>query len=378
MSHPLKVCLVLKDRGWILEKMAIRLAEHLPNWNVESEIAYFPSPTADVNHWMLYNDVEGDFCVKNTLAITHVDRTIKLHVLKQRLKKADLGICMSRMTLEQLVLSGIPRQKLCYITPAHDGNIKPSRIVIGITSQIRPDGAKREEVLIQMAQMIRLDLFHFEIIGPNWEKVIPFFKMAGATVEYNPGAYLRDNSEHLSVVMSRLNFFDYYLYMGCDEGSMGFLDALAAGIPTIVTPQGFHLDINGGITYSFTDASELCVVFKKLAHERQQRIDSVSGLTWNEYARQHALVWRALVEGHYGGLNAMLHDRDTYNTPLPDLSNANWVGIASPVKTKNNVASVIGDLFLLWELYTKTKFQKTSLFRLARFAKRSLTNIART
>jgi len=35
---------------------------------------------------------------------------------------------------------------------------------------------------------------------------------------------------------------DYYLYVGKDEGQMGFIDALAAGIPTIVTPQGFHLD----------------------------------------------------------------------------------------------------------------------------------------
>jgi hypothetical protein len=89
------VCLVLKDRGWILEKIATRLAKHLSNWKVESEIAYFPSPTVDVNHWMLYCDLDGQLYSKNTLAITHVDRPAKLHVLKQRLKKTDMGICMS-------------------------------------------------------------------------------------------------------------------------------------------------------------------------------------------------------------------------------------------------------------------------------------------
>jgi hypothetical protein len=51
-SDTLKVCLVLKDRGWILEKFAIRLAENLPNWNVNADITLQPSPTADINHWM--------------------------------------------------------------------------------------------------------------------------------------------------------------------------------------------------------------------------------------------------------------------------------------------------------------------------------------
>ena len=40
-----------------------------------------------------------------------------------------------------------------------------------------------------------------------------------------------------------------YLFWGFDEGSMGFLDALSAGVETIVTPQGYHLDIPNGITY---------------------------------------------------------------------------------------------------------------------------------
>jgi hypothetical protein len=376
LSH-LTVCLVLKERGWILEKMAVCLAENLAAWNVIAQISYLPSPQADINHWMLYYHLEGPLYSKNTLAITHVDRPAKLHVLKQRLKKADMGICMSRMTLEQLVLSGIPRQKVCYITPAHDGKVKPKRIVIGITSQIRPDGAKREDVLIQMAQTIRLDAFHFEIVGPNWEKVIPYFQAAGATVDYNPGAYQRDNAEHLRLVLERLNRLDYYLYMGWDEGSMGILDALAAGIPTIVTPQGFHLDINGGITYPFTDAPELCAIFEKLANERQRRIDSVSGLTWNEYARQHALVWHALVDGRQEGISALLHDADRYSTPLPDLSRSNWGGLSPQVKTKGNFPALTTDLLLLWEFYTNKKFKETPFYGLAKLTKRLLSNAVR-
>lgn len=376
-SHPITTCLVLQERGWILEKMAVRLAENLADWNVAAQISYLPSPQADINHWMHYLYLEGDLYSKSTLSITHVDRPVKLHILKQRMKKVDMGICMSRMTLEQLVLSGIPRQKLCYITPAHDGKVKPKRIVIGITSQIRPDGAKREDVLIRMAQTIRLDAFHFEIVGPNWENVIPYFQAAGATVDYSPGMYLGSNDNHLELVLERLNRFDYYLYMGWDEGSMGFLDALAAGIPTIVTPQGFHLDINNGITHSFTDTPDICAIFKKLAHERQSRIDSVSGLTWNEYARQHAMVWHALAAGRQEGLGALLHDADTYSTPLPDLSRAKKGCFSPQVKTKGNLAALKNDFMLLWEFYTNTKFEKTPLGRFVRWVKRWHSNVAK-
>jgi hypothetical protein len=374
VSRPITTCLILQERGWILEKMAVRLADNLAAWNVVTQISYLPSPQVEINHWMHYLYLEGGWHGKNTLSITHVDRPAKLHILKKRMKKADMGVCMSRMTLEQLVLAGIPRQKLCYITPAHDGNVKPKRIVIGITSQIRPDGAKREDVLIQMSQAIRLDAFHFEIIGPNWEKVIPYFLAVGATVNYNPGMFMKNNEDHLRIVNERLNSFDYYLYMGWDEGSMGFLDALAAGIPTIVTPQGFHLDINNGITYSFTDALDLCAILDKLAQERQSRIDSVSGLTWNEYARQHALVWQAVVAGRQEGINASLHNTNKYLIPLPNLSGVKKGVLDPQVKPKYNFASLKNDLTLLLELYTNIKFQNTLLGSFVKWVKSLLSS----
>jgi hypothetical protein len=365
---PLSVCLVLKDRGWILEKMALRLADRLSAYNVEASIADLPSPEADDNHWMIYYDLEGGLYGINTLAITHVDRPAKLHVLKQRLKKVDLGICMSRMTLEQLVLCGIPREKLCFISPAHDQDITPRRIVIGITTQIRPDGAKRESVLIKTAHTIRLDAFHFEIIGPRWEKVIPHLKAAGATVNYLPGSYRQDNTEHLRIVRERLRTFDYYLYMGWDEGSMGTLDALAAGIPTIITPQGFHLDLNGGVTYPFKNSADLCAILQNLARERQRRIDSVSDWTWDKHARQHAQVWYALKSGMPGGnINPLLHEQDVYETPLPKLSRREI--FTSPI----TVRAIIEDFLLLWEWYTGSKFQKTQWYRLVKRVKNLFT-----
>jgi hypothetical protein len=186
-------------------------------------------------------------------------------------------------------------------------------------------------------------------------------------VRYFPGAFQKDNVEHYKIVLDRLPTFDYYLYMGFDEGSMGFLDALAAGIPTIVTRQGFHLDISGGITHAFSNASELGEIFQKLSRERQHRINSVAHLTWNEYARKHALVWRALISGRSGEISALLHAKDVGTTPLPKLPSD-----AFGFSRFGNFTSFKADFSLLWKFYTGTKFEKTPFFRIGKFIKCSL------
>ncbi len=365
---PLTVCLVLKERGWILEKLAARLAEALPEWNVRAQISYVPSSLADINHWMLYFDVEGGWYGKNTLAITHVDRPAKLHVLKRRMKKDAVGICMSRMTLEELVRRGIQRDKLCFITPPHDGRMRPRRIVIGITSRVRPDGAKNEQLLIKLAATMRLDAFHFEIIGGGWDKVLPPLEAAGATFRYFAGT---DNGlEDYNINLERVPTFDYYLYLGFNDASLGYLDALAAGVPTIVTPQDFHLDVNGGMTFPFSNLAQLRGIFEKVARERQSRVDSVSAFTWNEYARKHALAWRMLAAERHSGINAVLHAQESFTTPLPVLSLRESLAASFRFYTRGNLASFWADFLLLWEFYTGRKFWETSLYSCARSVKR--------
>ncbi len=338
--------------------------ENLPRWNVVAQISENPSPSADINHWMIYYDVEGKLVPRSTIGITHVDRPGKLHVLRDRLNGAELGICMSRMTMEQLVRAGVPKEKLCYILPAHDSDVTPKRIVIGITTQIRPDGAKRENVLIKTAKAMRLDAFHFSIIGPHWEKILPILEASGATVDYSPGS--QENEKHRKMVLQRLALFDYYLYMGWDEGSMGFLDALAAGVPTIVTPQGFHLDIPGGISYTINDHKDLSTVFRRLAEARQQRINCVSGLTWDKYAYDHARVWRAIVMNQTDGLNKRIHSEG--HSPLPPINTS--LSPISPYAFGTYLytggRSLMSDLFLMLRYHTGMSLVSSRISRLAK------------
>jgi hypothetical protein len=319
------------NRGWILEKFAVRLVEHLGACGVTAEIGDEPSPSADVNHWLLYLYVTAGRSTPSTALITHVDQFAKLRVLKGALDSLDAGICLSQMTVDTLTRRGVEPRKLCYVTPGHDGAVPAKRLVIGITSRAYGDGRKREGMLVELSRAMRLDRFHFEIIGDGWEPIISHLREAGASVRHFAGTddYQRD----YALTLERIPTFDYYLYTGLDEGSMGFLDALSAGVATIVTPQGFHLDVPGGITHPFTDVDELIAVFQHLAAEVDRRAASVAALTWARYAREHAVIWRAIAAGQTpaealaaagqvptGGSNSavqkMLEDAKFYSGPV--------------------------------------------------------------
>lgn len=293
------------NRGWIIGKIAERLAAHLPLWGVDADVGDGPSDDVDVNHWMLYLQPWRHYygapgfysaawkpepATRHTAMVTHADDPLKVRIIREAMGKVlDAAICMSRMTMSELEGQGIDGRRLTYITPAHDAAVKPRRLVVGITSRLYPDARKGEDYLLQVARSIRLDAYRFEIIGEGWEEVAAVLRDGGAEVDlFTDLAY--------EAILGRLVNFDYYLYMGWDEGSMGTLDALAAGVKTIVTPQGFHLDLPGGITHPFHDGEELTEVFRFIAAGRQQRIDSVKDLTWSEYARKHALVWRTVLE----------------------------------------------------------------------------------
>lgn len=313
-ADPMKVCLVLEDgfRGWIIEKFAVRLEKELRAWGVNPWIAPEPSAEADVNHWMFYGhawqqlvNLDRELVGWHSMMITHVDDPLKTKMIQEVIGRGmHMGVCMSRMTAAELVSRGIDATRLCYVTPGHDDVAKPRRLRVAITSRVRSDGMKREWLLVRLAERVALDLFHFEIIGKGWEPLIPHLEAAGATVRHFPET--GDFDADYGVLLERLRACDYYLYLGLDEGSMGLFDALAAGLETIVTEQGFHLDIEGAIDHGFTEADELVEIFEQIAARRRRKLAVVERLSWGEYARKHAVLWRACLQGGGAEVGALL------------------------------------------------------------------------
>lgn len=298
----LKVALILQsyNKSWIIEKIACRLQEHLKGFGFEAEISDLPLQNVDVNHHMSWAFANMASKVPSTMFITHLDNIYKIQQVKNELKRhVDMGICMSSDTVQQLKSFGVPSDALCFIPPAHDGVVAQKRIVIGITTRVYPDGRKREDLLARLARDLRLDAFEFRIFGKGWEKIISMLEDAGARVIYFQET--DDFQKDYETLLGEIPIFDYYLYLGRDEGSLGTLDALAAGVKTIITPQGFHLDIPHGITHPVMEYEDVLAVFRSLSNDRNTRIEGVSNLNWREYARRHSLLWRQLMETGRGG-----------------------------------------------------------------------------
>ena len=274
---------------WILGKFATRLCDEVIAQGVACDVSGSSDPTADINHHVNYSGYDGRKTTIDTLMVTHINTNEKLERIRMQMVEAEMGICMSSPTMEMLAAQrGIPRSKLCFINPAHDGCLHHRKTIIGITTRVYADGRKREAMLLELAKKISANDFAFRIIGNGWGPIVAQLQFYDFEIEY----YERFDLARYNSLMPT---FDYYLYFGMDEGSMGFVDACAAGIPTIVTPQGFHLDAPNAITHPFTDFPQLERIFHHIAAEKKARQRSVADWTWSNYARNHLIVWQYLL-----------------------------------------------------------------------------------
>ncbi len=278
------VNLVCNDKGWILSKFANRMQQYLEKNGIQAFISGNTRADVDINH-----HIQGGFYTpyrNDTLMITHLDDYKKLDILKKQLKTARMGICMSRETLNILKSYGIPANRLCYINPAHDSAVKAKKYVIGITHRCydRYDVRKRANAILDILEGIDSSYFRFIIMGSGWENVIGRLGDKGFEVAYY-------NEFIYDIYVELMQEIDYFLYTGFDEGSMGYLDALAAGAGTIVTPQGFHLDAGCDIDYPCRTVAQFRDAFMDLQRKREKKVSAVREWTWNNYVKKHMEIW---------------------------------------------------------------------------------------
>jgi hypothetical protein len=287
-----KIRIVCADEGWIFRKFADRMADELAEKGFAVCVAAFADRDADINHYISYGLYMPLDDLRDTLMVTHVDSLDKVSLLKNQLSVARMAICMSRETMLSLTQMGLPREKLCYINPAHDGNMKPKKYVLGITHRTYDDHRKRASVLIDICEAVSPSFFSWKIMGAGWEKIVSDIRAMGFEVEY----YDEFDYDKYHELMPSL---DYYLYWGYDEGSMGYLDALAAGVGTIVTPQGFHLDFGAGITYPCQTIGDIIDTLLDLERNKRNRIRIVEDYTWAAYVEKHLEVWNYVLGNGY-------------------------------------------------------------------------------
>lgn len=264
----------------ILSKYAYKMQETLIALGHEATVTPLPDPSRDYDayhhiNYQSYRHINGI----NTLMVTHIWAGPKMETLKNNLITADMGICFSSDTENLLKAQGLPKDKLTTVLPAHDGRPR-RRLIIALTTNIYPDGCKREEMFVDLIKSIDNTKFGFRIMGKDWESTLtPLVESHGLQVNYfkdfDPLYY-----EQI------LDSADYYLYLGEDEGSMGVLDAKHAGLRIISTNQGFHKDL--GIDIPFNSQGELNAIFKAMEY------NPVEDWTWENYCKQHIEIWTKL------------------------------------------------------------------------------------
>lgn len=327
-SMKVRVIVDRENASWILGKMGERLVRELAVRGADVSLAHEPLDGADINHWMSYANVTGRVGRASTMAITHIDDPYKTaHLTALLRERFDLGICMSRDMMQALIGWGVPAEGLWYVLPALDAPPEPARIRIAIATRLYPDGRKRESLLERLADEIDLSPFHFEIAGSGWDAVVPRLRDAGASVSWDPGG--ADYQADYEKILQSMRTCGHYLYLGMDEGSLGTLDAVALGLRTIVTPQGFHLEIPGGIDEPVRTYDDLRGAFTRLATARNARVEGIRSWSWSELANDHLRIWSILLESGRRSIAAKLDGSGRYaqsTQPAAGLSERTWSG----------------------------------------------------
>lgn len=306
-----------KIDNWILGKFAKILKKEYEKYGVKTVLSYELSDTTDFNQCLIYLNCNPDTATqKDVVMITHVDQYWKVELLEKLLPKIRLGICMSKDQMDKLINLGLDKNKLCYVNPAHDGVIPIKKWVVGLASRVYNDGRKNETYFNRLAEVLDNRYFKFKIMGANWEPQVNYMRSKGFEVEYYP------NFDYEIYTQKFFADMDYYLYMGLDEGQMGFVDAQSAGVKTIVTSQGYHLDSDSPITHPFTTYNELERIFLDIQKEKETIVNAMHSWTWECYAIKHLQIFEYLnsgkiIENNFkDGLNSLLAN---INSPQPQI-----------------------------------------------------------
>lgn len=302
-----KIHIISPNSGWIITKFGESVYNELVLQGYDVTISTEFDPTADINHYFAPNNIGYSRFSRvdshTTFMITHVDTALKLNQIKELTQKGAIGVCMSKETKERLIANGVRADRICYINPAQDGQISPRKVVLGFTHRVYNDSRKRDDMVLDVCKEIDPEVFSFKIMGSGWESIVSNMIQMGFEVEYYPEF---DKGKYNELMLS----LDYYCYFGFDEGSMGFLDAMAAGVGTIITPQGYHLDTEVEITYPVETLSDIVNALKEIEYKRHKYISFAKSWTWKSYTDKHIEIWKYMLGCEK--LDVLLKNRGLY------------------------------------------------------------------
>mgnify|MGYP001420158415 FL=1 len=283
----------LDKDNWILTKFARKLHYNLKR----SGHVVFSSKKAkkdvDVNHYIIFlfqkENKESYFLnTINTTMLTHVNDNFRYDKIRKISNFMNAGIAMSRDHAHFIKSKALGLKKIFYVLPPNDNDLKLKKINLGFFTNLYSDGRKNQKFFIESVKKISPELIKLSIIGKGWKELVGELKAAGYEISYQRFFFR-------SRYISTLKDIDYLIYLGNDEGSMSFLDALQLGIKTIMIPQGFQKDLEKFITFKIDkNLKNFPSILKKITDEKNKFLEIREKLTWENYTQEHVKIWESL------------------------------------------------------------------------------------
>lgn len=252
-----------------------------------------PRQDVDVNHSIIFLFLKDKNILFpretiNTTMLTHVNDQFRYDKVKSISRHLDAGITMSKHHMDYIKTKKLGLKKIFSVLPPHDNDIDLKKIHIGIFSNLYTDGRKNEAFFEKIFCNLENRLFKVSIIGKGWSKIVQKLRNKNIEVKYY-------NHFFRTIYIREIKKIDYLLYLGNDEGSMTFMDAIQLGIKTIMIPQGFQYDLRKLITHPIKkDLSNLKSTLVHLSKERKKFIEYKNKLTWDNYVKEHLSIWKYL------------------------------------------------------------------------------------
>ena len=285
----------LDKDGWILTKFAKNLFYNLKKIGHNVSISRKAREDVDVNHYIIFlfqKENEDSYFLEtvNTTMLTHVNDEFRYNKAKNISKFMDAGITFSNDHLKSIKSRSLGFRKLFFVLPPTDSDLKLKKINLGIFTNLYRDGRKSEEIFVETMKSFSPEFFKITVIGKGWQIHLKKMREMGFEVDYQRFFFRRR-------YVSKLNQIDYLIYLGNDEGSMSFLDALQLGIKSIVIPQGFQKDLEKFITFKLDkNLKNFSKILEKIVGEKKKFLEVNKTLTWENYAKKHIKIWSSLLK----------------------------------------------------------------------------------
>jgi uncharacterized protein with HEPN domain len=290
----MKINIVNLDKdGWILTKFAKNIYRELKKKGLEVFLSKKPKKNVDVNHYIIFLFLKNkkEFFPTNTInttMLTHVNDQIRYEKIRSTAKFLDAGIAMSEYHGNEIIKKKLGLKKVYHVLPPHDNDQRIKKVNFGIFSNTYSDGRKNEKVLLDVFSTLDTDLFKITIIGKGWKKIVDGLRQKNVEVKYY-------NFFFRTIYIHEFNKIDYLIYLGNDEGSMTFMDAIQLGIKTIMIPQGFQYDLKELVTHHLKkDLSNLNKILVKILNNKKKFKKYKNNLTWENYAHNHLKIWKEI------------------------------------------------------------------------------------